>query len=114
MPEKATAEALLLNEIATQLETLPKDQHIMLKLTLPEIPNYYSHLIEHERVLRVMALSGGYDRQTATQRLAQNSGMIASFSRALTEGLLAKQSNSEFETALTRAIEEIYQASIAN
>jgi fructose-bisphosphate aldolase class I len=83
----------------------------MLKLTLPEVPDFYSPLINHKRVARVVALSGGYTRADACQRLARNHGMIASFSRALTEGLTRSMSDAEFDAALGKSIDEIYRAS---
>lgn len=113
IPDKAKAETLLRAAILAQLEMLPADQEIMLKLTLPEAPNLYEALVNHPRVLRVVALSGGYSRTEANARLAQNRGVIASFSRALTEGLSAEQSDSAFDTALATAIEDIYNASVA-
>ena len=84
----------------------------MLKLTLPEVDGFYRDLVDHPRVLRVVALSGGYTRDDANARLARNPGVIASFSRALTEGLSAQQSDAEFDATLDQAIESIYQASI--
>lgn len=110
-PEKAEAEALLKLEILTQLNLLSEGQEVMLKLTLPNEANFYKELIDHPRVLRVVALSGGYSRDEANAKLAENRGMIASFSRALTEGVSAKQSEEEFEATLDTAIEGIYQAS---
>ncbi len=83
----------------------------MLKLTIPEVDNLYADLVKHPRVLKVVALSGGYSRDEANKRLAKQNGMIASFSRALTEGLTAQQSDAEFNGALDKAIESIYQAS---
>ena len=83
----------------------------MLKLTIPNVPDFYSALIKHERVARVVALSGGYTRDDACKRLAANHGMIASFSRALTEGLTHSMSDGEFDAALARSIDEIYRAS---
>jgi fructose-bisphosphate aldolase class I len=85
----------------------------MLKLTLPDTANHYAPLVAHDSVLRVVALSGGYDRKTATQSLAQNTGVIASFSRALTEGLSAQQNDSAFDAALGQAVLDIYHASVA-
>lgn len=111
-PDKADCEAMLKAEILDQLETLQGDQQIMLKLTLPEQPDFYSDVIEHPRVLRVVALSGGYSREVANEKLAQNHNMIASFSRALTEGLSAQQSDEEFDQLLDQSIESIYRASI--
>ncbi|MBN25834.1 MAG: fructose bisphosphate aldolase [Alteromonadaceae bacterium] len=112
-PEKAQAEALLKAAILAQLDALDAVQTVMLKLTLPEETNFYSELVEHPKVLKVVALSGGYNRQEANRRLSQNTGMIASFSRALTEGVNAKQSDDEFNATLDEAIEGIYQASVS-
>lgn len=111
--DKAAAEDLLLAEITAQLDTLNDGQHVMLKLTLPEKANQYQSLVDHPKVLRVVALSGGYDRTEATTRLAQNTGIIASFSRALTEGLSAQQDDSAFNAQLSRTIDAIYAASVA-
>jgi len=111
--DKAEAEALLLRALLTHLDALPDDQQVMLKLTLPESANFYAPLVKHPRVLSVVALSGGYSRDEANTRLAQNTGIIASFSRALTEGLSAKQSDAEFNAALAAAIDDIHQASIS-
>lgn len=111
--DKAEAEDILLAEITKQLETIPADQQVMLKLTLPEKANQYKSLVEHPRVMRVVALSGGYSREEANRRLCENTGIIASFSRALTEGLSAKQSDAEFDQMLGGAIESIYDASCA-
>jgi fructose-bisphosphate aldolase class I len=110
-PDKAAAEDLLKAEITRQLDQLPQDQLVMLKLTLPDRDNLYADLIAHPKVLKVVALSGGYSREEANTRLARQKGMVASFSRALTEGLTAQQSDQEFDAALDRAIESIYQAS---
>jgi fructose-bisphosphate aldolase, class I len=110
-PEKAKAEDLLKAEIMKQLDGLPEGQLVMLKLTLPEKDNLYADCIKHPRVLKVVALSGGYSRDEANARLARQHGMVASFSRALTEGLSAQQSAAEFDAALDVAIEGIYQAS---
>ncbi|MCW8090424.1 fructose bisphosphate aldolase [Alteromonas sp. ASW11-130] len=112
-PEKAEAEALLKVEILTQLNLLNEGQEVMLKLTLPNQANFYKELIDHPRVIKVVALSGGYSRDEANEKLAQNKDMIASFSRALTEGISAQQSREEFESTLDTSIENIYQASIA-
>lgn len=112
-PQKAEAEALLKLEILTQLNLLSEGQEVMLKLTLPTEANFYKELVDHPRVLKVVALSGGYSREEANAKLAENQGMIASFSRALTEGVSAKQSQEEFEETLDKAIEDIYQASKA-
>ena len=112
-PQKAEAEALLKLEILTQLNLLNAGQEVMLKLTLPTEAHFYKELVDHPRVLKVVALSGGYSREEANAKLAENQGMIASFSRALTEGVSAKQSQEEFEATLDKAIEDIYQASKA-
>ena len=112
-PQKAEAEALLKLEILTQLNLLSEGEEVMLKLTLPTEANFYKELVDHPRVLKVVALSGGYSRDDANAKLAENQGMIASFSRALTEGVSAKQSQEEFEATLDKAIEDIYQASKA-
>lgn len=111
--DKAAAEDILLAEITKQLDTVPADQQIMLKLSLPENPNQYKSLVDHPRVMRVVALSGGYSREEANRRLCQNTGMIASFSRALTEGLSAQQSDADFDTLLASTIDSIYDASCA-
>jgi fructose-bisphosphate aldolase class I len=110
-PDKAAAEKLLKAEILAELDKLPAGKQVMLKLTLPEVDNFYSELVAHPRVLKVVALSGGYPRDEANARLTRQKGMIASFSRALTEGLTAQQSEAEFNAALDKAIEGIYQAS---
>jgi len=111
--DKAEAEQILLNEITIALDTVPEGQQIMLKLTLPEVANTYAALNDHPKVMKVVALSGGYDRAEATKRLSQNTGMIASFSRALTEGLSHKQSDNEFNATLDGTIAQIHEASIA-
>jgi fructose-bisphosphate aldolase class I len=110
-PDKAAAEDLLKKAIQGQLDKLPEGQLVMLKLTIPDRDNLYADLIAHPRVLKVVALSGGYPRDEANRRLAKQKGMVASFSRALTEGLTAQQSEAEFNAALDGAIESIYQAS---
>jgi len=110
-PEKEAAEGLLMAAIERQLAGLPAGQQVMLKLTIPSIDNYYRPLIEHPGVLRVVALSGGYTRADANAKLARNHGMIASFSRALTEGLSAQQTDDEFNAVLDASIEGIFQAS---
>ena len=110
-PDKATAEDLLKAAILAELDKLPEGQLVMLKLTLPDQDNLYADCIAHPRVLKVVALSGGYSRDEANKRLARQKGMVASFSRALTEGLTAQQSDAEFNAALDAAIESIYQAS---
>lgn len=111
-PEKAAAEELLRAAILAELDALGDDQHIMLKLTLPEQDDFYMPLVEHPRVLRVVALSGGYTRDEANARLARNHKVVASFSRALTEGLSAQQSQDEFDAALDASIGSIFEASI--
>jgi fructose-bisphosphate aldolase, class I len=112
-PEKAEAEALLKRALLAGLESIGDDQVVMFKLTLPEEDDFYRELVEHPRVLKVVALSGGYSREEANDRLARNPGVIASFSRALTEGLIAQQSDDEFDRALDEAIDSIYAASVA-
>ena len=111
--DKAEAEAILRDEILAHLDALPDGSEVMLKLSLPSVANYYKPLIDHPRVIRVVALSGGYSRDDANAKLAQNTGMIASFSRALTEGLSAQQSDAEFDTTLAATIDSIYSASKA-
>lgn len=111
--DKAAAEDILLSELTRNLDALPDDQQVMLKLTLPENANHYKTLVDHDRVMRVVALSGGYNRDEANARLAQNAGIIASFSRALTEGLSAGQTDDAFDAMLAETIDSIYQASIA-
>jgi fructose-bisphosphate aldolase class I len=110
-PTKQEAEALLKSSILAQLDQQSADQPVMLKLTLPSIDDFYLDLVEHPRVLRVVALSGGYSRDDANARLARNHGIIASFSRALTEGLSAQQSDDEFNATLDAAIASIFAAS---
>lgn len=112
-PDKAKAEAMLVTAIGVHLDAWEGPVPVMLKVTLPEEPNTYAPQIRDGRVLSVVALSGGYDINEATRRLAQNTGMIASFSRALTQGLSAQQSDAEFDDALAHTIDLIYQASIA-
>lgn len=112
-PEKAEAEALLEAAIRAQLDALGDDQLVMLKLTLPETDGFYQALVDHPNVVRVVALSGGYSREEANARLARNPGVIASFSRALTEGLSAQQSDADFDATLDATIQAIYEASIA-
>lgn len=111
--DKAEVEEMLRDALMTQLNALPDHQQVMLKLTLPEVANLYQPLVDHPRVLRVVALSGGYSRDEANTRLAQNSGIIASFSRALTQGLSAEQSDSDFDAVLAGTINSIYEASVA-
>ena len=110
--DKAEAEAILKAEIRKQLELVDTNTPVMLKLTLPEEPNFYHEFVEHPAVLKVVALSGGYNRELANEKVSQNQGMIASFSRALTEGLSAQQSDEAFNTLLDSAIDSIYTASI--
>ena len=109
--EKEQAEGILKLEILDQLNKLKDNQNVMLKLTLPSQANFYSDLVAHPRVIRVVALSGGYARDEANKMLAKNNGVIASFSRALTEGLSAQQSDKEFDDALDKAVQGIYEAS---
>lgn len=111
IPDKAAAEDLLRDVIAKHLDAVPADQQVMLKLSLPTVPDHYAPLIAHPKVMRVVALSGGYSRDEADALLAKNTGLIASFSRALTEGLSAEQSDIDFNTALDGAIQSIYDAS---
>lgn len=111
-PSKAAAEEQLKAALTERLDALPQGHEVMLKLTLPTDDGFYSDLVAHPRVLRVVALSGGYSRDEACALLARNPGVIASFSRALTEGLTAQQSDEEFDAALDHAIAEIYAASV--
>ncbi len=110
-PDKKGAEAILRDEIAKQLDGLPADRKVMLKLTIPDVPDLYRSLAVHPAVVRVVALSGGYTRTDACKRLSENHDMIASFSRALTEGLTVQMSDAEFDAALKQSIDEIYEAS---
>ncbi len=110
-PAKAATEDLLKSALLTQLDALGDGQLVMLKLTLPEQDNFYRDCIEHANVLKVVALSGGYSREEANARLARQNGMVASFSRALSEGLSAQQSDDEFNAMLDSSIESIFQAS---
>lgn len=111
--DKAEAEAMLREAILNGLEALPSGQQVMLKLSLPTVDNFYAPLVDHPRVLKVVALSGGHSRAAANAILARNRGMIASFSRALTEGLSAQQTDAEFDAVLAEAIGSIHAASIA-
>lgn len=111
-PQKAEAEVLLKAAILEQLDQLASAQYVMLKLTLPERDDFYAELLSHPNVLRVVALSGGYSREEANARLARNHGVIASFSRALTEGLSVQQSDEDFDAALNDSIATIFEASI--
>jgi len=110
-PQKAEAEALLKAELLNHLNRLNSNQQVMLKLTLPEEDGFYAECIEHPNVLRVVALSGGYSLNEASERLTRNKGMIASFSRALAEGLTVQQTEEEFSETLNNSIERIFQAS---
>jgi fructose-bisphosphate aldolase class I len=110
-PQKGEAEAMVTASITAQLDTLAGDKRVMLKLTLPDEDGLYSDLLQHPQVLRVVALSGGYSLEEANARLARNHGVVASFSRALTGGLSAQQSEAEFDAALDAAIESIFRAS---
>ena len=111
-PDKAEAEDLLLAELIKHLDKLGDDQNVMLKLTLPEKAGLYTPLTNHPRVVRVVALSGGYSRDHANEVLAKNPNVIASFSRALSEGLTAQQTDSEFDAMIDKTIQAIYEASI--
>jgi len=111
-PEKEAAEGLLRDRIATQLDALADDQPVMLKLSIPTVDNFYAPLIAHPKVVRVVALSGGYPRDEANERLSRQHDMIASFSRALTEGLSADQSDDDFNATLGATIDGIFAASI--
>lgn len=113
IPDKQACEDILKAEILKNLAALPKDQKVMLKLTIPERPNHYLELVKHPQVLRVVALSGGYALEDACARLSKNAGMIASFSRALTNDLRAQQSDADFNAALQAVIDKIYAASIS-
>jgi fructose-bisphosphate aldolase, class I len=112
IPDKAEAEALLRDELLKGLDALPPSRDVMIKLTIPSTPDFYLPLIEHPRVVRVVALSGGYSRSDACQRLAANHGMIASFSRALINDLTKSMSDAEFDAALAASIDEIWKASV--
>lgn len=111
-PTKSQAEQLLKPALLEGLDSLGADQQIMFKLTLPEVDDFYADLVAHPKVLRVVALSGGYTREEANSRLARQHGVVASFSRALTEGLTVQQSEQEFDAALGASINSIYEASI--
>ncbi|MGR8921189.1 MAG: fructose bisphosphate aldolase [Gammaproteobacteria bacterium] len=112
-PDKAAAEEMLKAEMLAELDQLAADQVVMLKLTLPEADNFYAECVNHAKVLKVVALSGGYTRAEANARLARNQGVVASFSRALSEGLSAQQSDAEFNAMLDSSIGEIFDASMA-
>ena len=110
-PDKAGAEKILKKVLQAGLDQLPEGHQVMLKLTLPNVDDLYADFVRHPRVLKVVALSGGYSRDDANAKLARQHGMVASFSRALTEGLSAQQSDAQFDAALDQAIESIFQAS---
>ncbi len=110
-PSKAEAEAILRDEIASELDKLPADDKVMLKLTIPTVADFYAPLVAHKSVVRVVALSGGYSAVDACEKLRQNHGMIASFSRALAEQLRVSMSDAEFNTSIAKTIDEIYAAS---
>jgi fructose-bisphosphate aldolase class I len=111
-PQKAEAEEILKKSLLDYANSLSGDQNIMLKLSIPTKANLYKELVDHPRVVRVVALSGGYSREEANRLLAENTGVIASFSRALAEGLTAQQSDAEFDAALNSTIQSIYDASV--
>ena len=111
-PDKAKAEEVLKKNIMEHLAKLPEDTKLMFKVTIPTIPDTYAELIADPRVVRVVALSGGYTREDSNKKLAENHGLIASFSRALSEGLNAKQTAAEFDAMLKASVESIYEASI--
>jgi fructose-bisphosphate aldolase class I len=110
-PDKKGAEAILLDELKKRTDALPQDRKVMFKLTLPDVADHYRPLVDHPRVARVVALSGGYTRDDACKRLSANHGVIASFSRALVQDLRVSMSDGEFEAALAKATDEIYHAS---
>jgi fructose-bisphosphate aldolase class I len=112
-PTKREAEVILREEILRELDALPADQKVMLKLTLPSVDDFYKPLVDHKSVIRVVALSGGYSRAEACEKLSQNHGMIASFSRALAEDLRVTMSDAEFDRNMQEAIDQIYAASAA-
>ena len=111
-PDKAKAEEVLKKNIMEHLAKLPEDTKLMFKVTIPTIPDTYAELIADPRVVRVVALSGGYTREDSNKKLAENHGLIASFSRALSEGLNAKQTDAEFDALLKASVDSIYEASI--
>ena len=112
-PERAEADGILLDELTKALDAMPGDDRVMLKLSIPTEPNLFKPLVDHPRVLRVVALSGGFSRDEACRQLARNPGMIASFSRALLSDLRHQQSDEEFDRTLGSAIDQIYEASVA-
>ena len=109
-PDKVGAERILKRELLAHLDQM--DRPVMLKITLPTEDNFYKEVIEHPNMLRVVALSGGYSREHANELLARNKGIIASFSRALAEGLTAQQTDAEFNTTIDKSVDDVYQASI--
>ena len=109
--DKENAEKILMRSILNNLDELPKDSKVILKLSLPEIMNFYLPLLNHPNVLRVVALSGGYNQRNALDKLRCNNGMIASFSRALTEGLSINQNDDEFNSIIDKSIHDIATAS---
>ena len=111
-PNKALAEVVLKQELLKHLNTLDKDSQVMLKLTIPDVDNFYEDLMDHPNIVRVVALSGGYSREEANVKLARNHRLIASFSRALSEGLNVNQSEAAFNKMLDESIQSIYEASI--
>lgn len=110
--DKAAAEAILRDELIKQLDALPDDQKVMIKVSIPSEDGFYTPLVEHPKCMRVVALSGGYPRDEANERLSRQPGMIASFSRALSESLTAQQSDAEFDAAMAEAVKGIYEASL--
>ena len=112
IPDKTEAESILRDALVAELDNLSPEQPVMLKLTIPNVDNFYADLVRHPRVVRLVALSGGYSREDANAKLSRNNGMIASFSRALAEGLFAQQSDEEFNSILDATIAGIYTASI--
>jgi fructose-bisphosphate aldolase class I len=112
-PHTAAAEPMLKKALLDRLEQWPSDKYLMFKVTLPEEDNFYSDLVDHPNVVRVVALSGGYSREEANRRLSRNKGVVASFSRALTESLFAQQSDEEFDETLDASIQSIFEASNA-
>ena len=110
--DKAEAEAILLDEMIKHLDGLPEDQQVMIKVSIPSVDGFYTPLVEHPKCMRVVALSGGYSREEANERLSRQPGMIASFSRALSEGLSAQQSDEEFDATMAESVKGIYEASL--
>ncbi|WP_162986235.1 fructose bisphosphate aldolase [Corynebacterium xerosis] len=110
--DKAEAEAILRDELIKHLDTLPEGEQVMIKVTIPSEDGFYTPLVEHPKCMRVVALSGGYPREEANERLSRQPGMIASFSRALSEGLSAQQSDEEFDATMADSVKGIYEASL--